>query len=565
MKNIKSKEFRHGIHLPYKESERKDTHVVAELITYEDDTVERNLKIIEDYKRPYYITKPYYQNHKQKKESEAIDKLNRYTATESDMAREAGKKLGVMARNPTYRDIQNNPYIYLASTTSLTLLKLRYRKKYPDARTPYETCFLDIENDVDTGEVTVISIIYNNLIYTVVNESLIKGLNHDFVKRRVVERLRENMPTENVSKENMIRLEDFNIRIDISNGELEALMCIFKVIHKLKPDILTAWNAIYDFEVLFNVCKKNDVRPELIFADPELPDNLKIAEIKKGRTKFKSEGKGEKGLDIQEQWHTYNISAHYVILDQMATYNFVRTGEKTIQGGFSLENVLNKELSTGKLKIKHPGSEELIKTEWHRFMSNNHPIDYVAYNIWDVIPCQMLEKKTADLGYALPLLSDNSTFDKFSSAPKRLMDDFFIHYLENGEIIGTNPNKHDFDTGLGLGDKQWIVTLDNWRTVPEVGYSAIEGHPYLHTNIRPHTLDLDMVSSYPSNTLLGNISKATTSKEIINISGVSKSDFIKNNMNILTGKVNALSYCSVMFNTPTLLELEDMVAKKYGL
>ncbi|EPU3828995.1 hypothetical protein ACVWU4_000976 [Campylobacter coli] len=64
-------------------------------------------------------------------------------------------------------------------------------------------------------------------------------------------------------------------------------------------------------------------------------------------------------------------------------------------------------------------------------------------------------------------------------------------------------------------------------------------------------------SGYPSNGLAANVSKDTTSKELLEVEGKEKDLFRIKNLNLMFGKVNNMDYCNSMLDMPTLFELED--------
>ena len=68
--------------------------------------------------------------------------------------------------------------------------------------------------------------------------------------------------------------------------------------------------------------------------------------------------------------------------------------------------------------------------------------------------------------------------------------------------------------------------------------------------IRTHVYDSDAVSAYPTCTSVCNVSRSTTKREIIDIVGIEEVDFRRNNMNLMTGHVNALEYGCQMHNLP---------------
>lgn len=69
------------------------------------------------------------------------------------------------------------------------------------------------------------------------------------------------------------------------------------------------------------------------------------------------------------------------------------------------------------------------------------------------------------------------------------------------------------------------------------------------------------VSGYPSNTQAANVSKETTSKEIIEVGNVDKDVFKEENINLLFGPVNSGEYCTNMLNFPKLVEIPLLANK----
>ena len=76
-KNLK-RECKFVVHVPKAtdadgEEIRPDLHFVKEVIFKENGEQVKNLRIIKDFQKPFYITKPHFQNHEQKKESDLYD------------------------------------------------------------------------------------------------------------------------------------------------------------------------------------------------------------------------------------------------------------------------------------------------------------------------------------------------------------------------------------------------------------------------------------------------------------------------------------------------------------
>lgn len=83
------------------------------------------------------------------------------------------------------------------------------------------------------------------------------------------------------------------------------------------------------------------------------------------------------------------------------------------------------------------------------------------------------------------------------------------------------------------------------------GLRCIAEDPTMRTNIRAYNADSDAVSSYPSDMSACNVSKETTQREVITIEGIPEEIFRLQNINLLSGHVNAVEYCVSMFNFPT--------------
>jgi hypothetical protein len=79
--------------------------------------------------------------------------------------------------------------------------------------------------------------------------------------------------------------------------------------------------------------------------------------------------------------------------------------------------------------------------------------------------------------------------------------------------------------------------------------------PDTRTNVRAFVEDIDAVSSYPSDVLACNVSKETTKREIVSIGDIDEFVFRMQNINALSGPINAIEYCTTMFNFPKPEEL----------
>lgn len=446
--NILSRECKFVIHLPEIPEQRPDTHVIKELITYKDGTSKPNLRLLYNFKRPFWVTKEHFQNHKDKKESEYLDKLNEYQSTQSSLGKSVAMRLGQRFIGKTHlRDVSASPYVYGLDIHSKTVIKKMYLDRYPDAISGYNLAILDIETNTETDEIIVISLTMRDKIYTVINKKMLintrdieSQLNYLFDKHIPKTNITENIKKEYVVVEN----------------ELELILKTLEKAHIWKPDIIAIWNIDYDIPKMLEALEKYNIDPKDVFSDPNIPKELRYFEYKQGqKSKVTASGKFTP-INPEEQWHTVIAPASFYWIDAMSAHRYIRVGGKTMPGGYSLDNILKHELGNRyqKLKFEDIDNLGLAGIEWHQYMVKNKPLEYIIYNQWDVISMLHLDEKTKDLAYSLPILAGVSSFDIFNSGPKRIVDALHFFYIEHGKVLGSKPPRTEVDTVLGL--KNWI-------------------------------------------------------------------------------------------------------------
>jgi len=558
MDKVVSRECRFVVHVPARYGVNEDTHVVKELLHYADGRTEKNLRIIENFKRPFWVTQDHARNHKQKKEYETLDKLVEGKATQSDLAREAACRLGSrFAGVRDLRTIKRSPYIYGIDVNSRTYINHLYKQKFKNVATPYEVCILDIEADTLKETITIISIAMPDKILTVFTD--------DYIGHMSTKDTIEGKSLEIASKLNYL-FEKHAPKTDLSErckreymlveNELEAILVVMKRLHEWSPDIVGVWNIDYDLPKMLDVLTANNISPEEVMCDPSIKGPLKTFKYKQGRDKT---AKGS-AINVEQRWHVVTATSSFWWIDAMCAYYYIRVGGKAIPGGYSLDNVLSKELGKklGKLKFEGDVDSKYKGIEWHQYMTANKPLEYIIYNQWDVMSVLELDNLTKDLSVVMPMLAGDSGFDVFNSGPKRIIDAMHFFYLDNGRVMSTmDPNGDDKDL-LGMG--KWIVLLPSYR-IRNAGMDAlVEGGS--ENNVRSFVYDSDQVSGYPSDGVAANVGYSTTKCEVAEIEGMSTDDFREHNINMLLGRVNALSYGSGMLNMPKIAELMDYIDRR---
>jgi hypothetical protein len=539
---IKSIECRFAVHIPAPEPSMSDYHLVKEHIVYEDGTSGPNVKLIEDYKRPFWVTRKGFQNHKDKKEWELEERLIKGMSTQDRLQTNCAKALGKAWFNGDLRKLSSSPYLYGSDILSTSVIKKEYQDNYPVNPSKFSVAVIDTETDVlyDTGEIIMMTITYKETVLTAVVSSFLKG--HINVQDKVV-----NLMTKYLGEYETKR--KLKSELVIVETALDAVKVCLARAHELKPDFLAVWNIDFDMTKILEACEKENVDPAEIFSDPSVPKDYRFFKYKRGpKQKVTASGKVTPILS-HAQWHTVFTPASFYVIDAMCVFKQNRTGQPERQS-YALDSILDSILGVRKLKFEE--AKNHIKLAWHRFMQSNYPLEYIIYNRFDCISIEELDEKTLDLSLTMPMFAGISDFSKYNSQPRRSVDRLHYFCLDRKMVIGSTSSdmRVDFDDEtISLND--FIVTLPA-HLIVDNGMKVIEEFPDLRTNIRIHQGDLDVSAAYPNNQCVANVSKATTVREITNIEGVDTFTQKMQGINLSAGNINAVEWCSTMYNFPTM-------------
>jgi hypothetical protein len=569
---IIAKECKFAISIPSRFSDQPDLHLVKERIHYSDGTTSPNIKIIENFQRPFYLTKRQYQDHKEKKECETIDKLDKYNCTQSELRYKLAKALGKSGSRESIKELCLSPYVYGVDISSTTLIKQAYREKYPTAQSAYDVAIFDTETDVlyGTGDVIMASAVFKNEVFLCIRSDFIKGFAN---------------PMDLIQNKFKFYLEEYIVALNLKltvrffDTSFEIVRSCFKKFHEWKPDFVAIWNLDFDIPKVVEMCKKANVLPEHLFSDPSIPPFRRHFKYKEGQRKLITASGQFKPISPSAQWHSVDCPASFYIIDAMCTYRLLRLAKQE-ERSYALDAILKKELGITKLKFKEADQYEGL--QWHQFMQTNYKLEYAVYNTFDCISMLKLDEKIKDLSFTLPAFAGNTDFANFRSQPKRITDSFYFYLLlEKNSVLASAGSRRflnetiedeipideistedeedeesDATPNHTLNLKDWILTVPA-SMVAANGLQCIEEDPTLRTNIQCFVYDSDVSAAYPTAVVVGNVSKATTVKEIITIIDVDEPLFRAQNINCLSGSTNALEYCTTMFKFPkpeTLLE-----------
>jgi hypothetical protein len=572
-RKIKAKECRFALHIPTRQNEVADVHLIKECVHYEDGTHESKIRFIKDYQRPFWITRPSCRNHQSKKEWEKIENLDEFKCTQSELRYRVAQKLGKAWSRESLKVLSQSPYLYGTDITSSALIKNEYKTKWPNTVTGYTSAVYDIETDVryGTGEIIMASLIFENKIFTVITEQTAQG----YPDIRLIATNKYNSLLKKYIDENQLEFE-----IQVVKTPALAVIEIFKKANEWQPDFMAIWNMDFDIPKSLEAVVKEGYDPAQVLSHPSVDPLYRRCEYKQGNKKKITASGRVIPINPSSQWHTLYLTAAFYVIDAMCTYKLLRSPPAQEEPSYSLDAILNKEMNFGKLRFEQ--ADQYTGLQWHEIMQTRYIPEYIVYNIFDCLGIVLMNEKTKDLSFSMPGFAGTTDFEKFNSNPRKIHDALHYFCLERGLVISSSgasfknvaenseePYEIDFteseDNGEEkeeeydtLGLKGWIVTLPA-HLMANLGIPVIAEDPNLRPNIRGYCFDSDSVSAYPSATIACNVSKETTRKEISSVEGIDETTFRLQNINLIYGN-NSVEYCTEMMGFPALDELEELIA-----
>jgi hypothetical protein len=507
-----------------------DIHLVKEAV-YDPSTglVKPNIKIIENYERSFYVTKKGLRDHTQKKEWTEYDNTDEFRSTQTNLQFAVAKAIGKPWVKGGLRELSASPFLYGTDILSTSMIKQEYRDKNKRV-TPYSNAVFDTETDVlhGTGAIMMATISFKDKVFTAVQKKFVEGYADPVARIQV---LAQRHLKEYISKRNI------TIEVVIVDKEIDIVKATIAKAHAWKPDFLSVWNLEFDMDKVIDACLKAGVDIATILSEPSLPNRYKNFKFKKGAAKKTTASGKVMNYKPSQRWHTVFCPASFYWIDAMSTYRQVRTGEPE-EPSYGLDAILNKKLKIGKMTDIVPESEKYTGLEWHVFMQSKYPLEYVVYNMFDCISMEILDEETKDLQLSLPMFAGCTDFQHFNSQPKRASDR--LHYFDLSGHIVMLPAHLRTDSGLKI----------------------IEENSEITTNIYCAVADLDIEGSYPNGECVFNISKETTSKELISIEGISDEMQRAQAINLSSGKSNAVEIATTLFKLPTFDKLLEEFEKE---
>lgn len=578
-------ECRHVVHIPSVDNTSKDLHLVKEVVHTKDGRKIPRVKLVPNFKRPFWVTKKACRNHQDKKEYEEFAKLDKFVCTQSGLKRAVARALDNEYSQKELRDHFISPYLYGADISSTSIIKYMYKKKYPNVSSFTNVAMYDFETDVvnGTNEIVMVTVVVNNIVYTYVTKGFVEGITD--IESHIEEKTKKYLDP--ILK----GVIEVSYETYIVEKEIDILLDSAKLLHRLMPDFVAIWNIDFEMTKILEACERAQIDPKDIFCDPNVPEEMRFFKYKRGPQKKITASKKVQPINPASQWHVTTVPASFYFIDAMCCYRHIRTGSQE-ESSYKLDHILKRNDLEGKLEFEP--TKDLKDLAWHYAMQKYYKVEYIVYNRYDCIGMVLLDNKTKDLKSTLYAYAVYSDLADFRSQPKRIMNDYFYYLLEMGCVLGIAPPRQneakpdeDIDdeeddmtedeiNEIGfrrqtprteyiakvLSLKGWVVTLPAHNVVID-GLRVFKESINIISNARVYVFDSDAVSSYPSDIRAANVSKETTFREIITIEGIPEQVFRMNNINLMSGATNAVEYCTAMFGFPNLSDLSELYDKMH--
>lgn len=537
-----------------------DMMLIKEVVHYADGTTEPRIQMVENYRRPFYLTKKHLRNHWEKRECEEFKNLERYETTDANMANAIQMALGRSFPDPRkrLRQVCDSPYVYYADFTAPMYLKSRYYKKYNGlAPTLNKMAILDIEtNEYErTKEPLMCSILLDNKVHLSMTKKYFDEMVNECPNYK--ERIRTllgripfiNNKTKKVTYRDLYDEFDLDVIFYVEDNFSKAFRSSMRTIHLELPDFLVIWNLDFDISKILAQLKRDKVSAESVFCHPDVPENYRKVRYAPDDGSRVTNNGTNKIKAPQDQWHVLECMASFYVVDAMSLYKKIRVANGNLPN-YKLASILKTELGVGKLEIEQlPYAENL---DWHVQMQKKYKAEYVAYNIMDDLLIKLLDDKTYDISSAISILSEYSPFSIFASLPKRLCASLTLYLEGLGFAIGTSGSKikNDLDEEV-ISLKDWIVTLPAHATLDN-GIKCISEINSLTTAIRMQTADADLTQAYPLGSYILNQSRETRLMELCRVKDGDEWDRRRAGINLTGGHVNALEIGQTFLKMPDI-------------
>ena len=434
---IKDTVYIHGEYIARVGGDKNSDAYVACIKSLEDGHSE--IKIIENPETKVWVSKLGCRRNIVKKELAAKQDLDMYRCRVNNVAGTLWSALnckpGQWKQPPFYvrlKDMLSSPYVYGADIDYGVHLKLGY-KRANGGRLPtkYNVGCLDIETDVHGSDQVIVCTYMNG------DGRTFTGILRDFFLDHTtleVEKYWKNkvepMFIKQLNKKGLEAYKKTDIRLDlrIFDKEVDLIKWIFDCIHECKPDFCGIWNMDYDIPWIIKRLEFRQCDPAQVICHPDVPYKFRFA-------KYKADP-GKKDGHMTDKWSWFSLTDYTRYYDAMCLYGRLRKA-KPKEPSYKLDAIGGKEIGAGKMSFEEFGIEGN-----HDGMQRLHQVEYVVYNIVDVLIMHVMNLKNSDVNTMMQRIGA-STLDCFAHQSIQIKNYFFEYLDDRGFIPAAIGNRID--------------------------------------------------------------------------------------------------------------------------
>lgn len=528
-----------------------DMLVIKEKLHMPNGDIKPNLRTVKNYERPFFVVKPEYQDYEDKKEYEPIDKLNVFHSTQSGLSRAVARALG----KPTngfirMSDLKGSPFVYGLDISTNSIIADAYKKKHPDLMTNSTLAIMDYETNVLGGKECIIAgaVTMKTKVHLAFTRDYLNG------KDEELKETCQKMLTKYLDK--IVKDREIVMDVTICDTPAEVVIALMRSTHAWMPDFLGFWNMTFDIGKMLDALVDANIPPELIFSDPKISEEFKFFDYKQQPLiKVKADGTSV-SRHMADLWHVITAPSSFYCVDLMCYYKINRVA-KQMMTSYALDAVLGKELNISKLKFKE--ADGLTSLEWHIKMQAEYKFEYLIYCVFDCVSVEMLDESTGDIARSIRPAIGISELGRFSSNPKRLIDQIHFNLKADGKVIATTSSDMTEELDKTTFDKTgYICTLAS-ELQYNMGVKLLNDHPTVRTRIVTQGFDLDLEAGYPTIGSGLNISKGTSEMEVFGCDdeNINEEEIRQMGINITNGTTNCTDIATRFLGFPTH---EDLLA-----
>ena len=398
------------------------------------------LKIIENPETKVWVAKPGCRRNIVKRELAYKNELDMYRCRVNNIAGTLWMALnckpGQFKQPPFYvrlKDMLSSPYVYGADIDYGVHLKMGY-KKVNGGRSPltYNVGALDIETDVHGSDQVIVCTYMNGDGHTytgILKEFFLDHTEeevHNYWKKKV-----EPMFIKQLNKKGLAAYQKYDgikLHLKIFDREVDLIKWIFDRIHECKPDFCGIWNMDYDIPWIIKRLEFRQCDPAQVMCHPDVPYKFRFC-------KYKADP-GKKDGHMTDKWSWFSLPDYTRYYDAMCLYGRLRKA-KPREPSYKLDAIGGKEIGAGKMSFEEFGDDGN-----HDRMQRLHQVEYVVYNIVDVLIMHVMEIKNSDVTNMMQLIG-SSTLDCFAHQSIQLKNYFFEYLDAKGCIPAAIGNRID--------------------------------------------------------------------------------------------------------------------------